>query len=306
MQNKLSSAKPFLFEKSFDDPTTVRLGQKKKAEAEAIEAAAEAARITALPPPPPTFSEEEFETAVAAAREEGKLAGNEEATAEISNQIISHLQIITAQLAVLHDKQQLANETHAATLAQVTGEILSKLLPYYALTNGAQEIVTFVRDCITPIIDDSRVTIQLAEEIKPHLEDKLIQVAEEAGFEGRLLIVANAEMGPSDAKVNWGTGGAERDWDSIWEQINEAIHHATHLADVMQKKSDETSPAEPSVLEQVVANADDEDTDTKEGHDNSPAAAAPSESIAQDDKITQNDENLLAEDDLESGEQNGG
>jgi len=293
MNSKLSNAKPFLFETSFDDPTTVKLSQKKhKEEEKTLAKVEELAHMESEVPPPPSFSEEELETAKKIAFENGRQAGLDEANIAISNQTISNLQIMTAQLAVLHDKQELANETHAAKLAQITGEILSKLLPYYAHTNGAQEIQTFIRDCISPILDDSRVVIHLSTEAKDHLEAQLIQISEEAGFEGRLLIIGDPAMELSDAKVDWDGGGAERNWDDIWVDINEAIKHATHQADVLshEKNIKEQSPLpieEGEVDISVKENIEDQDVPT----DNTNITA---------------DNNIPVVEDLGSGDQNGG
>lgn len=304
MQNKLKNAKPFLFDRSFDDPTTVKLSPKKrKAEEDVIAAVAEAARIAAETPPEPTFSEADLASEKSTAFEEGRQAGIAEANAEITSQSTSHLQHITAQLAVLHDKQQLANETHAATLAQVTSEITSKLLPYYALTHGTQEIVSFVRDCLVPILDDSRVIIRLPTESKDHLEEQLRQVADEAGFEGRLLVVANSEMGPADATVEWDGGGAERNWDDIWIEIDDAIKHVAHLADALQEEAldVENAPAKRSALEEIVANSEDMEAVLEPEDDQVPPSAE--QDIGETTTLEENPE---IEDDLRSGDQNGG
>lgn len=291
MNKKFATAKPFLFETSFDDQKSIKLTKKKNEDAAALAAAQEAARVEAAVPPPPSFSEEELATARTAAFEEGRQAGLTEANSQINNQTNAHLQLITAQLAVLHDKQQLANETHAATLAQITGEILSKLLPFYAQSNGAEEIITFVRDCLSPILDDSRVIIRLAEDIKEHLSDQLNQVGEEAGFEGRLRIIGDASIGLSDAKVEWDGGSAERNWDDIWLEINDAIKHATHLANTMQdemKINEPTIDSEPSALEKIVANAGDIDdpSDESEGE----GEIVPAIATGADEVLTKEDE----------------
>lgn len=218
--------KPFRFERSFDSESvaTQRRKEKEAVEQKRLE---EEAQQEELPPPPPTFSEEELEAAKTAAYEEGQAAGLAQAKQELESHIVAALHTITGQLAVLHDRQSLANEVTAAELAKITGDIIAKLLPDYHSKYGADEIVALVKTCLAPLEDTGRVTIKVSSDIKEDMAERLEQAKIESGFLGQLVVLGDPSLGPADVRLDWGQGGAERNAEQTWQLIEEAIAHAT-------------------------------------------------------------------------------
>ncbi len=223
--------KPFKFERSFDtDSAATQRRKDKETEAE-LQRQAEAALEEELPPPPPTFSEEELQAAKAIAFEEGHAAGLSQAKQELENHVVAALHTITGQLAVLHDRQALANEVTAAELAKITREMIAKLLPYYTEKHGADEIASLVKTCLEPLEDTGRVTIKVSPDIQEAMKPRLEQAKVESGFRGELVVLADASLGPADVQIDWGQGGAERNTEKTWRYIDEAVGHALSQGD---------------------------------------------------------------------------
>ena len=56
------------------------------------------------------------------------------------------------------------------------------------------------------------------------LQEKLGQMSASNGFEGRVVLIADDEMGESDCRVEWADGGVEREAGRIWRAIEEALN----------------------------------------------------------------------------------
>ncbi|RED52424.1 FliH/SctL family protein [Aestuariispira insulae] len=214
--------RPFTFDRSFDEAEIERARQAAIREQEAREEAERQAELERNPPPP-TFSEEELEAAKTAAFQEGSSLGSQQALDGIEAQTLTALQTITGQLAVLHDRQALANESSFAQLAKITGDIFERLLPHYVKLHGSDEIIALVKECLEPLEDGGRVIIKVPADARDMLEEQLNQAAVESGFEGKLVVKPDPTLGPSDVKVDWGQGGTERKMEQTWGAIKEAI-----------------------------------------------------------------------------------
>ena len=55
------------------------------------------------------------------------------------------------------------------------------------------------------------------------LQERLAQLSASSGFEGRVVLIGDDEMGQSDCRVEWADGGVEREAGRIWRAIEEAL-----------------------------------------------------------------------------------
>lgn len=245
-----SPFKPYLFERSFDE------GEEKKAKKEAeLKAANDAKNAEAEPeepeeppPPPPVYTEEEMAQLKAEAFEEGRKAGHEEGRQDaldgIEAEIAKTAETVAQETAKLSEAQRRANDRAQANLVRIVKALLGKLMPIYLKRHGAEEALSVVADCIADLQDAGRLTIRLSEETANQLEERLQETARRAGFEGQIRILTDPAMGPSDVRVDWGAGGAERSYESIRDQVESAIDRAVAAAEadsgVLSQPRDET------------------------------------------------------------------
>src|SRR3546814_2280324 len=82
------------------------------------------------------------------------------------------------------------------------------------------------------------MTVRVAPNLVPEIEQRLKAAVASAGFEGRLVVAADAALGPADCGIDWGDGGAERDMDGLWREIDAAIarseEHTSELQSLMR------------------------------------------------------------------------
>ena len=65
--------------------------------------------------------------------------------------------------------------------------------------------------------------IRLHESLVDTFRARIDQLADQAGFSGKVVVVTDARVGESDAKVEWADGGVERNTQLVWQEIGDII-----------------------------------------------------------------------------------
>ena len=80
-------------------------------------------------------------------------------------------------------------------------------------------------------------------------------MAAQAGFEGKIVLLAQSDLQAGDVRVEWADGGAERDIGLLWREIDAIVERAVGAAPAALRPATETSDADAStekpVLERV-------------------------------------------------------
>ncbi len=259
---KTAEMKRFLFERSFDEFGGGR------APANAAAAPAEP-EVVEEPVVEITFSEAELAEARQESYREGHADGFREGHAEamdtLERQLNDLLERLAPMVSNLGDVQRLSNERAQANMARMVQELMAKLMPIYTRTHGAEEAIAVVTDCLAELQDQGRLTIHLSEETADLLSDRLNKAAQRAGFEGQIRLLTDPELGPSDVRVDWGAGGAERRYESIRADVDAAIDRAVQRLEA--EIGDGDSEPAPSTSQQETVS-----TPTIAGEETSPPA----------------------------------
>ena len=212
----MAKLQKFLFDTDFGMPriAPVDLG---------ISAPIEVAEEEPPPPPPPTFSEEELMLARRQAYDQGRQAGLQEAQATLEQMTGMALATAAHHLQALGAAQAQAAEQEAQQAAAVAVALVRKLHPEFVRRYGVQEIEQAVSDCLSHIDHVVKVTVKVAPALVEAVREKTGGLAQQASFEGKLLVAGDAALTPGDCRVEWGDGGAERDQTRAWAQIDQAV-----------------------------------------------------------------------------------
>jgi len=175
------------------------------------------------PPPPPTFSEEEVIAAQQTAFEEGKTAGIAEANAQFEHLIATALTQISQNIPTVFQQHSQTQEEHEAHALSVANAVTKKIIPAYAEKNGLDEIIHVVSQCLEPLRAEPRIIVKVHESLQADLQEKLTQIAEQMGFDGRVVVMGYEDIIAGDCRVEWSEGGADRNSEEIWQQIDEII-----------------------------------------------------------------------------------
>lgn len=225
----------------------------------------------AAPPPPepdpeelaaqaaPTFSEEELARARETAREEGRLEGLSQSNSGFEHQISELVAVIDKRFAALHAAQLETNEVIARSAIRVAAAIATKLAPEYAKQNGLEEIEAFVTQCLSALFGEVEVTIHAPPDTVDTLTERLAPIAQRRRLENGIRVVADPALGPSDCRIDWSDGGAERNCEGLLASMDEIVERfLAHSRDEQDAAEDapatETDPAAPT--DPVAAAAD--------------------------------------------------
>lgn len=201
----MASKAKFLFDTPFD-------GSKPRVE-----------RSYAPKPPPPKFSAEELEAAKTAAYAEGEAAGRAAAYGEHQQALERALQAIAAklsQLASAEERAQLVARTEAVELAvAIARKLAGRLIERQPL----EQIEALVLGCMDDMRDEPRLVVRAAESVIQLLDQRVDQLVAQSGFGGKLVLVPDETMAPTDCRIDWADGSAERRQTNLEQEVDQAV-----------------------------------------------------------------------------------
>lgn len=216
----MASVRKFLFDTSFDPE--VRQPEPRRPEPQP----APEPEV----PPAPSFSEEELESARSAAWQEGHDQGREQALAEarVAAETTSAeaLTLIAGRLREGLDRLDAERDVTLAEVLQNAMTVLRKLFPALSARHGLSEIEALVRSCLERLHEEPRVVVRAPDALLDILRGHLDELKLDAAYEGRVVLLADDDLGPDDARIEWADGGAERNGRRLWAEIDEILSHA--------------------------------------------------------------------------------
>jgi flagellar assembly protein FliH len=219
----------FLFETSFDE------GQRAAPSPRAPEAAAAPAA-----PPAPAFTAEDIAAARALGHAEGELAGRTTAAADGDRRLATALEALGPQLQAALEARRQADEAVAKGAVELAMTVVRKMLPEAARRKGLAEIEAVVAECLATMAEEPRVVVRVADSQLDPMRLRVGEVTRTLGYDGAVVLLADPAMGPSDVRVDWADGGAERLTAHLWEEIDAIL--ARHFA---RGTPHEPPPAQP-------------------------------------------------------------
>jgi flagellar assembly protein FliH len=210
----------YLFERSFD---LVAAEPEPEPEPEPIVETPPPVEVVAEEPPPPVFSEAELAAARAAAHAEGEAVGHQAAAAANEARITELVQQIAVAVPTLVNDRDQAVTAVSHEAARLAHAMVRRLMPELARRYRIEEIEAVVLDSLNKALDQPRIIIRAPADVAGYLGDRLETVARQHGFAGRVIVLSEQNLGPSDVKVEWGDGGAERCIQRAWGDIEATV-----------------------------------------------------------------------------------
>jgi flagellar assembly protein FliH len=177
-------------------------------------------------PRAPKFSEEDLEKARVEGFAAGTDRGQRDAMQTIEQQASQALSAIAGQLTGLSQAQAQANERRTREALETALTIVRRLFPRLADRHGLAEIEAVVGDCLARLRDEPRIVIRVADSLLDRVEECVSRLVEQAGFEGKIVFLSQEGLNPGDVRVEWADGGAERNADQQWRDIDQLIARA--------------------------------------------------------------------------------
>jgi flagellar assembly protein FliH len=191
----------FLFDTSFDAPAQAKPEQ----------------------PPAPKFSEAELHQAREEGHAAGRAAGRAEARAEREELAARTLPAVAQALQGFAPMcERIEKQTLGWALTAALG-MVRKLYPTLEQMQSVIEIERMAVDALRDLEEEPRVVLRLPDTLIEEMRPRLAEMSKQAGFGGRLLLIADETLGPGDCRLEWADGGIERQAQRIWVEIEQRV-----------------------------------------------------------------------------------
>lgn len=173
--------------------------------------------------PPPKYSAEEIDAAKAAAFAEGEAAGRAAAHGEHQRNLeaaLHHIGMMLGDIANSEQRAHIAARTEATELAVA---IARKLAGRLIERQPMDQVEALVLRCMDDMRDEPRLVIRAAEPAVQQLDAKIDQLVAQSGFGGKVALVPDETMAPTDCRINWADGSAERRQAALEQEVDQAV-----------------------------------------------------------------------------------
>jgi flagellar assembly protein FliH len=170
------------------------------------------------------MTQEELDHMLNRARESGLKMGQVHA-AEATAAAVQQLCTIVQSSMGRAQNQLDTMRQEASALALVAAKKLAQIA-VSALPEG--DVEEALREAMHQAIAEPRITLRAAPNVVEAIKDKIEELSQDVGYEGRLVAIADPAIGGADCRIEWRGGGAERSTQKIEEAIEEVI--SRHLS----------------------------------------------------------------------------
>jgi len=141
----------------------------------------------------------------------GFAAAEAKAHAEADQRIAAALALIAERLDRLH-RDLVSVEARLETEAvDVAVAVAGRLAPELVAREPFAEIGALATECFRHLVAAPHVVVRIGETIYAEAKGKLEDVARAQGCEGRMVVIAEDNIGAGDCRIEWADGGVNRD-----------------------------------------------------------------------------------------------
>ena len=177
-----------------------------------------------------SLSELDLAEEKAKAFQEGEARGREAALTEAKEtserRNTELLEQIAAQLPDSARAEEEAFRMVSQECLSLTRAALGKLFPRMEQLAALPEIEAVVEESLSQLRQEPRIVVRLQDAQLDAMKAQLDSLTNRHGFEGKVVLLADPEMGPSDVRVEFADGGIERCARQLWSEIENRLSEA--------------------------------------------------------------------------------
>jgi flagellar assembly protein FliH len=111
-------------------------------------------------------------------------------------------------------------ETEAVDVAVA---VARKLCTELVAREPLGEIIALVSDCFSHLVSTPHLVVRISDSLYEAARDNIERMAKQAGFEGRLVILAEPGIATGDCRIEWADGGVVLERNAIEAKISELV-----------------------------------------------------------------------------------
>ncbi len=162
--------------------------------------------------------------------EEGRARGLAEAQADAEQAATKALDSIGTHLGDLFNDLMTTRDEIERDMVAALHTIVATIVPHYAKTHALDEIDGLVRECLSSLHEEPTVVISVHDSMLYPIQALIDSLITASGFGGKAVLFADPGLAPTDCRVEWADGGAERNLNRLQTDIENALAR-THGAE---------------------------------------------------------------------------
>lgn len=227
----------------------------------------------------PVFKDYHLEESYDAGFEAGLEEGLRNAEKTIEKNVS---EILTKMLNGMPDLFTIQKEANASAAHDAMAAALAvsrKILPGLSERNALGEVERMVKMTLEKVIDEPQVVVRVNTDLLDSMSERIETLAKNGNFEGRVLVQADADLQVDACRIEWSSGGADRDMNALWKEID----------GIIECNFDNGTEDEPAVEETGIQADGELDTVSAEASvpDDEPKEDAPEEIVDEGEQGTQ-------------------
>jgi flagellar assembly protein FliH len=180
---------------------------------------------------PAKISPADHQTAITAAElhgyQRGATAAEAQARTEAERRTAAACERIADELAVIAGKMKMIERRLEAEAVEVAVAVAGKLAPALVAREPIAEIAALTTECFTAFLTAPHLVVRVNDALYAAACELLDEIARSRGFEGRLVVLGEADIAPGDCRIEWADGGVIRDRADIAAAIDDLVARYT-------------------------------------------------------------------------------
>ena len=108
-----------------------------------------------------------------------------------------------------------AVELAAAIARKLAGRLIAR--------QPQDQTEALVLRCMDDMRDEPRLVVRAAESVVQLLDQRVDQLVAQSGFGGKVVLVPDDTMAPTDCRIDWADGSAERNQAALEQEVDQAV-----------------------------------------------------------------------------------
>jgi flagellar assembly protein FliH len=182
-------------------------------------------RVSAAAEPTVTLSAHQAALAEAEVRghQNGVISAEAQAKAEAERRSAVAFERIAAALERLAGGLKSVERQLEAEAVEVAVAVARKLAPELIAREPLVEIAALATRCFRELIAAPHVVVRVNDSLYAGVRGRLGEIAAARGYEGRLVVLGEPEIGIGDCRIEWADGGMTRDRAATDALIGQAV-----------------------------------------------------------------------------------
>lgn len=165
------------------------------------------------------YSEEQMQLMKNQTLAQGKAEGVKETKQQQEELIGQLLQKMLAHVEKLAKNEDRREVEKCIDAVKLTVQVVGKLLPGFAERYSVSEIERVIAQSIEARRDEPRIAVIVPAAHLETLKERVDALTAGKGYAGKIILIADDALAPTDCRVEWADGGAERLYERLFSQI---------------------------------------------------------------------------------------